>query len=265
MRQANEAELREVLTGDHLELKRYRNWFKHVPSDPRCKLCTAPFAGLGGAVLKYVGFGRFQGNEQLCTKCIVDFARGGVPGTEIPVTLLFADIRGSTSIGERLRPAEFGRFIQRFYSLALRQILDHDGIVDKLVGDEVVALFFGGVSGRDHAAKAIEAARDLLAAVAEPDATPFGPIPVGAGVHTGEAYVGMVGTVGAAQDFTALGDAVNTAARLASSAAAGELLVSLAAAEAAGITIDGAESRSLEVRGREGSVEVVSLGASRPA
>ena len=75
-------------------------------------------------------------------------------------------------------------------------ILHHGGIVDKLVGDEVVALFIGGIAGPEHAAAAIGAARELLARCGASDATPTGPIPVGAGVHTGEAYVGIVGDRG---------------------------------------------------------------------
>ena len=80
--------------------------------------------------------------------------------------MLFADIRGSTALGERLRPSEFRAFLEHFYRIASEVILHHDGIVDKLVGDEVVALFIGGITGRDrHAAAAIAAARDLLATV----------------------------------------------------------------------------------------------------
>ena len=83
----------------------------------------------------------------------------------------------------------------------------NEGLVDKFVGDEVVALFFGGVTGPGHAAAGIAAAERLVERCGRADATPMGPIPVGAGVHTGEAYVGTSGPVGqAVDDFTALGD-----------------------------------------------------------
>ncbi len=98
------------------------------------------------------------------------------------------------------------------------------------MGDEAIGLFFVGVSGAEHAAAAIRAARALLDAVGRADATESGPIPVGAAVHTGDAFVGSTGAEGAVNDFTALGDVVNTTARLASEAAAGELLVSIEAA-----------------------------------
>ena len=94
---------------------------------------------------------------------------------------------------------------------------------------------------------------------AESDATPSGPIPLGGGVHTGIAYVGPTGPAGAVDDFTALGDVVNTTARLASAASAGELLVSVDAATEADATTTGFERRTLDVRGREASIEVLVL------
>jgi adenylate cyclase len=98
-----------------------------------------------------------------------------------------------------------------------------DGLVDEFVGDEVVALFVPGFGGEDHAQRAVGAARQLLLETGNDGSEPW--IPVGAGVHTGVAYVGRVGEDDAC-DFTAVGDAVNTTARLASSAGAGEILVS---------------------------------------
>lgn len=65
-------------------------------------------------------------------------------GVEIPVTLLFADFRGTTAMGERTRPTEFHAFLDHFYRPASEAIVRHDGLVDKIVGDEIVALFFGG-------------------------------------------------------------------------------------------------------------------------
>ena len=183
-------------------------------------------------------------------------------GVEIPVTLLFSDIRGSTALGERLRPTEFHAFLDHFYRLSSEAIVAHDGLVDKIVGDEVVSLFFGGISGPNHAAAAVAAAVDLAERAARADAAPSGPIPVGTAVHTGEAFVGGTGPGGTIEDFTALGDVVNTTARLASTARAGEVIVSTAAAEAAGTGVDGLERRTVEIRGRVAPVEVIVL---RPA
>ena len=88
------------------------------------------------------------------------------------------------------------------------------------------------------------------------------PIPAGTAVHTGEAFLGATGPAGTVDDFTALGDAVNTAARLASCAGAGEVIVSVAAAEVSGLAKAGLEHRTLPIRGRTEPIEVVVL---RPA
>jgi adenylate cyclase len=106
----------------------------------------------------------------------------------------------------------------------------------------------------------VGAAVDLAERAARPDATPSGPIPIGTAVHTGEAFVGATGPAGTIEDFTALGDVVNTSARLASAARAGEVIVSVAAAEAAGS--DSVERRTVEIRGRVEPIEVIVLRPS---
>jgi adenylate cyclase len=232
---------------------------RRLPHGPHCKLCAAPFEGPAGAVLRHVGFGRYPGNPAICGNCIRGLNKIGVYGAEIPVSLLFADIRGSTGIGERLSPTAFRDFLDRFYRLSSAAILDHDGIVDKFVGDEAIGLFFMGVAGSHHTAAAIAAARELLRTAGRADATKEGAIPVGAAVHTGEAFVGSTGAGGAVNDFTALGDVVNTTARLASEARAGELLVSADAVEAAAVHDGGLDRRTIEVRGRTEPITVVSL------
>lgn len=255
--------MRGFLSGEDPGLARFRRLMGRLPHGPHCKLCAAPFEGPAGAVLRHVGFARFPGNPAICGSCIKSLNKLGVFGAEIPVSLLFADIRGSTSIGERSSPTEYRAFLDRFYRLSSNAILDNDGMVDKFVGDEAIGLFFVGISGQEHATAAIRAARSLLDAVGRADASPSGPIPVGAAVHTGEAFVGSTGAEGGAvNDFTALGDVVNTTARLATEAAAGELLVSIDAARAADVDSPSLEHRTLSVRGRSDAVEVVALRSS---
>lgn len=263
-REPTEDEFRAVLTGEHPVLNVMRHRMMRIPASPRCKLCAAPFKGPGGLILRHFGFAQFGGNPSICQSCIKNFRDSGINGAEIPVTLLFSDIRGSTALGERMRPAEFRAYLDKFYRIGSEAILQADGLIDKLVGDEVIGLFFGGVSGPDHPGHAIQGARDLARRAGRPDATPDGPIPVGTGVHTGIAYVGAAGPVGAVDDFTALGDVVNTTARLASAAAAGEILVSVEAMSAAGLPVLGQETRTIEVRGREATLDVVVLHSEIP-
>jgi adenylate cyclase len=261
-----EEEWRALLTGEHKGMRSLRRAFGNLPSPPRCKLCHAPFHGLPGLVLR-PWFGPWERNAQLCKSCLRSLTSWGVGGAEVELSLLFADIRGSTGLGERLRPARFAALLNAFYRLAADAIVDQGGVVDKFVGDEAIGLFIPGFSGADHAAKAVAAGRRILEAARGATASEAGPIPVGAGVHTGVAYVGSLGSSEQISDFTALGDAVNTTARLASLAAAGELLVSVVTAEQARLDTTGLVRRTVEVRGREATLEVyaISAGAATPA
>jgi adenylate cyclase len=255
--------VRAVLTGESPGLAKQRWVFRRIPSAPRCKLCAAPFGGLGGFSFRLAGYKQSPGNPALCTHCITVLRRRQLTGVEIPITLLFSDIRGSTAIGERMSPADFHTFLDRFYRLASDSIVAHDGIVDKIVGDEVIGLFFGGISGPHHAALGVAAAIDLAERAAQPNTTRSASIPVGTAVHTGVAFVGATGLGTTVEDFTALGDVVNITARLASAASAGEVIVSVTAAEAAGMATEQQERRTVEIRGRTEPIKVIVLPAAR--
>jgi len=241
-----------------------RRAFGRVPSAPHCKMCHAPFGGIGGLIVR-PWFGQWERNSQLCKNCMRSLIKRGVGGAEVELSLLFADIRGSTALGERLRPAEFSSILSAFYRLAAAAIVANDGVVDKFVGDEAIGLFIPGFSAAQHAAKAIAAGRAIMRAAGRTDASPSGAIPVGAGVHTGIAYVGSLGSSEQISDFTALGDPVNTTARLASLAEAGELLVSVATSERAGLDATDLERRTVDVRGREAGLDVYVVRTSTTA
>jgi len=169
-------------------------------------------------------------------------------------------VRGSTGVAETMSPLEFSALMNRFYGAATRVLIQTDAVIDKLVGDEVIGLYLPFIK-EGPARRAIEAAQELLVATGHADAT--GPwLPVGIGVHTGVAFVGIVGSAETVTDFTALGDAVNVTARLASNAAGGESLVSEAALTAAGISADGLERRRLELKGRHEPIGVRVLRAT---
>lgn len=246
---------RHYLTKGHSVEHALRAVFKFIPHDPRCMLCAAPFAGAGGQMMRLIGKRPSDKNPNWCSACF-KFMEKHHGGAEIECTLLFADVRGSTALAESLSAAEFRECMERYYNTAASTVFENDGIVDKFVGDELVAMFFPLLSGDHHAKCGLAAARALLEATGHAD--PEGPwIPVGAGVHTGAAWVGAVGD-GVHTTITALGDAVNTAARLASSAGPGEILVTTAAAGAAGLD-PGLERRTLDLKGKQDVVEVVSL------
>jgi adenylate cyclase len=253
-KQSHDEKWRDVLMGEARGHICWAPWMRRIsraiPSDPRCKLCDGPF-GPPGNIMRFLGFGPSQINRRICRHCIQALEKNP-GGAEVELSLLFADVRGSTALAEQTSAEEFSQLMAKFYGTAAHVVDERNGIVDKFVGDQVVALFIPGFAGADHASDAIAAARELLARTGHGDGIPW--IPVGAGVHTGVAYVGTVGE-GDALDFTALGDSVNTAARLASSAGTGEILVSSAAAAASQLETAGLEARTLALRGRAESVE----------
>lgn len=245
-------EWQTILTKGHASLVRARHVFRYVPSAPRCKVCNNPFGGLGGRAFRMAGFRPSRKNPNLCSRCCDALPVGGA---EVDVAVLFADVRGSTSLGEHGPAHQFAALLNRFYREATRTLVRHDAVIDKLIGDEVMAFFVQGISGEEYRRKAVLAGIDLLRAVGYGgDGPPW--LQIGAAVNAGPAYVGNVG--GEIVDFTALGDPVNVAARMQQSAAAGELLV------ASGIDdrlTAQAPRRSLALRGRQQPVDAFVLSA----
>lgn len=236
---------RMVLMGEHPDMLRERRLFRHLPSDPRCKMCLAPWGGLGGPIMRLFGYGRYPPNPQLCNSCFRQSEKHP-GGAEIEITALFADIRGSTGLAETMSPTDYSAAVNEYVRVASHAIREPGGLVDKLLGDGIMALFIPGFVGGDDAAKAVEAGRRILREVH---------LPVGVGIHSGDAWVGFVGGVDEVRDFTALGDAVNVASRLGSEAGAGELLLSEATAASAGLGTTGLAPRRLELRGRSEPLE----------
>ena len=265
MPQSNDRMWRNFLEGTDPALARLQRIFRRIPSAPRCKMCNAPFGRPGSLLLGPVGLRRWPANPSMCRICArgLDKLRGGA---EIDATFLFADIRGSTGMAERTGPAEFQAILQRFYDVCASAVDAGGGIVDKYLGDGVVALFTPvfAADGDTPAAGAIRAGRAILAGTGHGrrDSPGDSWLPVGVGIHSGLAFVGVLGTEGGAIDFTGVGDTVNTAARLGSVAADGELLVSIAAAEHASLAAAGAEHRTLELKGRKRPIDVVVLHAT---
>jgi adenylate cyclase len=236
--------------------KRRRRIHARLPSAPRCKLCASPFGGIGGAWMTRRGHRRWPQNPKYCEGCFA-MLRANHGGAEIECTLLFADVRGSTGLAEKLPPRDFNRLMGRFYDAGAKVLVEHDAWVDKFVGDEIIGIFVPALATEDHARRGVDAALALLRATGYGSAA--GPwVPVGVGVNTGIAYVGSIGEENDTE-LTAMGDMVNVTARLSSVAGAGEILVTAASAAAAGL--DAAlERRVLDLKGKTERVEVVVLG-----
>ncbi len=232
----------KVLTEGHGSLVRARRIFRYLPSAPRCKVCNNPFGGPAGRVLSAAGFSPSRKNPNLCSRCCDALPAGGA---EVDVAVLFADVRGSTALGQRGAAADFASLLNRFYTVATQTLLRHDAVIDKLIGDEVMAFFVRGISGPHYRHRAVRAGLDLLKAVRHiNDETPW--LDLGVAVNAGVAYVGNVG--GSVVDFTALGDTVNVSARMQEHAAAGELLVASGVADQ---LMAKTPQRVLKMRGHE--------------
>jgi adenylate cyclase len=239
--------------------------FRHLPADPRCRMCYVPFSGPGGWVGKHFrNVERSKLNPQFCNVCdrFITEYKGGA---EVELTLFFADVRGSTRLAEQMTATAYSQLINRFFQTAARILIMADAMLEKLIGDEVAAFFVSGFAGQQHARAAVRAAQELLRATGHaPGATPW--VPIGIGIHTGVAFVGSVGSDDSPADITVLGDTANTAARLAAAAGPGEALISQATARAAGLPA-ATEQRRLELKGKLEPVDVwvIRTDASAPA
>jgi adenylate cyclase len=246
---------RRVLAGTQPQMRVGRRLLRRLPSAPRCKLCAAPFHGVGRPLMRLIGKAPWPKNPKFCSSCFRQLAEHH-GGAEIDCSLMFADVRGSTSMAENMRPSDVHEVMDRFFDTAARALVEHDAIVDRFVGDQAIGIFVPALTGAHHAARAIQAAQAVIAGTGHGEGEPW--IPIGAGVHTGIAFVGSVGS-GSHVDFTALGDTVNTAARLASAAGPGEILVTPDAADAADLDVTRLERRDLALKGKRDPTPVFVL------
>ncbi|PKB78910.1 MAG: hypothetical protein BZY88_16000 [SAR202 cluster bacterium Io17-Chloro-G9] len=163
--------------------------------------------------------------------------------------MLFVDVRGFTTLSEKLPPTELVARLNRFYDLASRTVFDLDGTLDKMVGDQVMAFFGAPFPVKDHERRAVRAALAIVSGV-EAMAEGSDDLAVGGGVGTGEVFMGNVAQ-GEVRDFTVIGDVVNTAARLQGEARPGEVLVMEETYRALAAQFPHAAQRTLELKGKE--------------
>jgi adenylate cyclase len=230
-----------------------------IPSTPRCGFCGAPFAGVGARIVGPFGFRPSRKNPNVCGVCMELAPPGGMT---IETGVLFADLRGFTSESESRSPLEMSERLRRFYAHA-EKVFFPEAVIDKLIGDEVMALYIPPFMApgaaeiddeiRRHVAHTmVEHSRELLTRVGY--GSPGGPeFEVGVGLEFGEAFVGNLGDR-ALQDFTAIGDVVNTASRLQGHAAGGEVVLSEAVAQLLPEPVG--EPELVALKGRQRPVQV---------
>ncbi len=213
-----------------------------------------PMAGVGGALLRFNGSAPSTFSSKICSGC-EKFARKNESGAEVELSMVFADVRNSTELAEKISTAEYKTLIQRFYKETSHTLVHLNSMVNRLMGDQVSALFVPRFAGQDHARVAIDAGQQILKVTGH--GSPEGPwIPVGVGIHTGMAYVGAVGSGDGVNEIAVLGSAANLCARLSSQAAAGEILISEDTVKSAQLHDDSLEKRQLTLKGISEAVPV---------
>jgi adenylate cyclase len=187
-------------------------------------------------------------------------------GERRDVTVLFCDIRGFTSISERLSPEEVVLLLNTFYTLMIDTTFKYDGTLDKFLGDGIMAVFGAPIYHPDHSVRAIRTALAMQEGIRELSARRVAegktPLAVGIGINAGDAIAGTVGTE-ARMEYTVIGDSVNLASRLESNSKAGQILIS----EATYLKVKGSvRARSLgliKVKGKEDEIGVYEVLAVR--
>ena len=216
--------------GSQPQSRAIKRVLRALPSTPRCGYCGAPFAGVGARLVRRLGYRPSRKNPNICATCVEMAPPGGMT-TDVGV--LFADLRGFTTTSEGITPEQASAQLRRFYAHA-EKVFFPEALIDKLIGDEVMALYIPAILGTDRAGNAadrrvaatlmVEHARELLQRIGYGSAD--GPeFELGIGIDFGEAFIGNIGNA-AVHDFTAVGDVVNTASRLQGQAASGEVVLS---------------------------------------
>jgi len=235
---------------------------KAIPSDPRCVSCYAPFQGAGAPLMRAIGRERSLYNPSLCEDCENLAKRFGAKA-EVPLTMLFADIRGSTKLAEEMSSDAFSALINKFYTRSSNILIESNALIDKFIGDEISAYWVPGLAGKDHAAIAFESAKNILKDTENViGGEPW--VPIGIGIDSGVGVVGAIGQADGLTKITVLGDTANTAARLASQAKPGEILFSDNVAVNGGVnTSDLAAGQSLQQKGKKNEVKAWSYYHSK--
>jgi adenylate cyclase len=237
-----------------------RRLYGLLPSPWRCKFCNAPFRGPYAGTFRWLGYAPSRKNPNICARCIERAPEGGAI---VPMSVFFADVRGYTTIAEKLSSVEATALLQRFYEAASKALLSQEAVLGQMAGDEVMAFFVPGLAGDGYRRKAVAGARALLKAVG------YGSregawLTVGVGICSGEQFVGNVGG-GGFKDFTALGDVTNTAARLQGLAEGGEIGLCQLTYEAVADEYPDAEGRALQLKGKRTPVQSFWIRVAPPA
>jgi len=220
-----------------------------------------PIRGPLSLPLRAVGIKISQMHPNLCTICETMFTRvKRQKQVVIPATVLFADLRGYTELSEKADRLEVAELLHGFYDECAAAVWERDGIINKFIGDAVLAIFNFPMMRDDHVERAVQAGVDIQQRCTEKASeSNFGPMRIGVGIHTGRTSIGEVGT--AYKDFTVVGPVVNMASRIQGAAQSGEILVSEDVYRHVEGRFPQAEAREATLKGIEKPVKTYVLAA----
>src|SRR5438105_1565650 len=191
-----------------------------------------------------------------------DTARRAATSEGRQSTVLFADIAGSTAIAERMDPEDWTVIVGQAFALMNRTIEQYDGAIARLMGDGVLAFFGAPVAHEDDPERAVRCGLDMVRAIQElaaaKGAASAAELRVRVGVNTGPVVVGVVGT-DTASEYTAMGDAVNVAARMQAAARPGSVLITAATYRFVSPLVEAVDVGQLELKGKTEAVQAYEI------
>ncbi len=242
----------------------------HKSRSITCKGCWCqmhvlmPIRGPLSIPFRLVGIKPSRMNPNICNMCESKFSRvRGARQIVVPVSILFADIRGYTTVSELSDFPQIAHLLSDFYENCASVIWERDGIINKLIGDAILAIFNFPITLSDHTKQAVLAGLDLqkkclerrlLIEGAEQQQISMG---VGVGIHTGNVSIGEIGEF--CKDFTAIGEVVNVASRLQGAAKPEEVLVTEDVYRQIEDLFPRAESRAYQLKGIQKPVNAYAL------
>ncbi|MFQ5474813.1 MAG: adenylate/guanylate cyclase domain-containing protein [Candidatus Nanoarchaeia archaeon] len=181
-----------------------------------------------------------------------------VGGERRYLTIFFMDIRGFTSMSEGLEPEEVVKVLNKYFNIVNEIIFKHHGTVDKFIGDAVMAVWNAPTDEKDHELKALKSAKEIQKAIIK-----WGRIEVGIGIHAGDAISGNIGSKHM-MDYTAIGDAVNTASRLEGQTKAGDIVISRSVYDKVKKQHPTKQREKVSVKGKREALEIFRYSFLKP-
>ena len=173
------------------------------------------------------------------------------------ITVLFADIRGFTSYSEKLPPEKLVSILNRYLAAMAEAVLEHEGTIDKFMGDAIMAWFNAPVPQPDHTLRAVKTALAIRSSVERlyQELPADSQLAFGVGIHYGEAVLGLIGTE-KRLEYTAISDSVNTAKRIQENSARNQILISQAVYERIQKQVDAKPHAEIAMKGKTQPVGV---------